>query len=116
MDHRSAIFSKHITTNAERVVARFQENGSRCVDWQTGRELKSVGFFSLVVRDGQPSQLRHIGGAVVDIPGTMATLAWMIEDNLSLAKAHLVSGGLQQVNCLSLFKQGASPCQSSSSW
>ena len=62
-----------------------------------------------MVRDGQPNQLRRASGAVVDIPITMAMLTWTIRENLTLAKAHLDSGGLQQVNCLNLFKQGEVP-------
>ncbi len=111
MDPSSAIFTKQVQVNFDRMLARAQEVGNWFSDYdEDNGSLEDVGFFKLVIVDSEAgdvkvhaTHLQHASGQKVPLPAEMQVFAWKIEDNLNFSKASLVHG-LQQCRCTQVFQ------------
>ncbi len=109
MDPSSALFSKHIATNMDRMLARHTEMGKPLEGFGANDKLENLGFFTLLKKteaeETRFTHLKHISGSEVALPTGMQHLAWVTEDNLSSGKAALVAG-IQTSRCTAVFDEG----------
>jgi hypothetical protein len=84
---------KHMVTHMECMQARYHEVGYWLKDCTEG-SMSTLGLVALV-RDPLASRVnckhrKHISGMMVELPGGMRQLSWIIDDNMPFRKCSFV--------------------------